>query len=66
MTNDANDANSKPALKADIQAKIGEKLKEAYADVVNEPVPDRFLDLLNQLEASSPKTKPDDKGSNKK
>ncbi len=41
-----------PGLKPEIQEKLGQKLKEVYADVVNEPVPDRFLDLLNQLEKS--------------
>lgn len=66
MTDDANQNSSKPGLKPDAQAKIGEKLKEAYADVVNEPVPDRFLDLLNQLEARSSKPKPEDEGSDTK
>ncbi len=37
------------AIDSDIQEKLGDKLKEAYSDVINEPVPDRFLDLLNQL-----------------
>lgn len=40
---------------AAIQVKLGQKLKEVYADVVNEPVPDRFVDLLNQLENSEKK-----------
>jgi len=47
---------SAPSLKPDIQAKIGEKLQEVYSDVLNEPVPDRFLDLLDQLEKSTEKT----------
>lgn len=41
------------ALHADVQARIGDKLKETYADVLSAPVPDRFLDLLAQLEESS-------------
>lgn len=45
------DANG-ATVRRDVQTKLGEKLKEVYADVVNEPVPDRFVDLLNQLEQS--------------
>jgi hypothetical protein len=42
-----------PALPRDAQAKIGEKLKALYDDVVNQPVPERFKDLLAQLDASA-------------
>ena len=34
----------------DVQAHIGDRLKALYDDVLSEPVPDRFLDLLSQLE----------------
>jgi hypothetical protein len=47
-------------LKSEIQEKLGRKLKEVYADVVNEPVPDRFLDLLNQLEEAEQSDKKSD------
>jgi hypothetical protein len=47
-------------LKSGIQEKLGRKLKEVYADVVNEPVPDRFLDLLNQLEEAEQSDKKSD------
>ena len=47
-------------LKSGIQEKLGLKLKEVYADVVNEPVPDRFLDLLNQLEEAEQSDKKSD------
>jgi len=30
---------------------VGNKLKQVYADIVAEPVPDRFTDLLDQLES---------------
>lgn len=43
--------NKVPALPADVQVKIGEKLKAIYDDVVRQPVPDRFMDLLAQLDA---------------
>jgi hypothetical protein len=41
-----------PALPADVQVRIGEKLKAIYDDVVRQPVPDRFKDLLSQLETA--------------
>jgi hypothetical protein len=31
--------------------KVGDKLKQIYADIVAEPVPDRFVDLIEQLES---------------
>jgi len=45
--------NKAPALPPDVQVKIGEKLKAIYDDVVRQPVPDRFRDLLSQLDAAS-------------
>lgn len=39
----------KPGMSADSQAFIGLKLREFYDDVVAEPVPDRFLELLGKL-----------------
>jgi hypothetical protein len=32
-----------------IDEHIGRQLKAIYDDVLNQPIPDRFLDLLNQL-----------------
>jgi len=43
-----------PALPRDAQAKIGEKLKALYDDVVSQPVPDRFKDLLAKLDGGTP------------
>lgn len=40
-----------PALAADIQAQIGRKLMAVYDDVLQQPVPDRFRLLLEQLDA---------------
>ncbi|WP_034490941.1 NepR family anti-sigma factor [Afifella pfennigii] len=40
-----------------IQSQIGKHLRAAYDDVVNEPVPQRFIELLEQLERSSQKTR---------
>jgi anti-sigma factor NepR-like protein len=38
--------------KADVGTQIGFQLRNLYDDVLNQPVPDRFLDLLSQLETS--------------
>jgi len=38
-------------LGPEIEAVIGRRLKALYDDVVSEPVPDRFLQLLAKLEA---------------
>ena len=36
-----------------VQGEIGKQLRAVYEDVVKEPVPDRFLDLLKKLEEST-------------
>lgn len=36
----------------DIQAYIGARLRSSYDDVANQPVPDRFLQLMQQLDKS--------------
>ena len=39
---------------------VGNRLKQVYADIVSEPVPDRFLDLIEQLESGEkPRNKPE-------
>ncbi|MEL6750447.1 MAG: NepR family anti-sigma factor [Pseudomonadota bacterium] len=47
--NDKNMGVTDGAIDGDIQERLGAKLKDAYGEVLNEPVPDRFVDLLNQL-----------------
>ena len=42
------------ALGRDIQAKIGQQLR-SYYDTLLEPTPDRFADLLRQLETPGKK-----------
>ena len=37
---------------------IGQRLRNFYDEVAQQPVPDRFVDLLNQLEAKSLDKKP--------
>jgi len=41
---------SPSSLDRSIQAKLGDQLRQMYNDVVSEGVPDRFADLLAQLE----------------
>ncbi len=38
---------------------IGQRLRNYYEEVAKEPVPDRFLDLLHELEVASAAKKPD-------
>ncbi|MGE3147459.1 MAG: NepR family anti-sigma factor [Pseudorhodoplanes sp.] len=42
------------ALGREIQSKIGQQLRAMYDNVVDEGVPDRFADLLRQLDKSAP------------
>lgn len=35
---------------SDVHARIGSQLKALYDDVMEQPVPDRFADLLRRLE----------------
>jgi hypothetical protein len=43
----------KAASKSDIANQIGMQLRSIYDDVLAQPVPGRFLDLLRQLECSA-------------
>ncbi len=47
---DANIAALDGALEPELQAHIGRQLRAMYNEVVNEPVPDRLLKLLQELE----------------
>jgi hypothetical protein len=44
-------------LGPDIKAKIGQQLRIMYGEIVNQGVPDRFVEILRGLDG------PDDKGS---
>ncbi len=41
-----------PQVDSRIQNEIGKHLRAHYDDVMNEPVPDKFMELLMQLEQS--------------
>jgi len=41
-----------PQIDSRIQHEIGKHLRAHYDNLVNEPVPDKFMELLQQLEQS--------------
>jgi hypothetical protein len=49
---DGADSASEVVLDPRVQESIGRSLKAHYDDIVNAPVPDKFLVLLAQLEAT--------------
>ncbi len=50
----------KSSPKAEVADQIGRGLRNVYNDVLSQPVPDRFFDLLRQLEcAQGPQLKKD-------
>ena len=42
-----------------VNSEIGRKLKQYYDDLVSDDVPDRFAELLSQLEKAEPARKKD-------
>lgn len=61
MSQDPADPKS-PALDPRIQAHLGDQLRRLYADMLAEPVPDRFKTLLDQLERVEPPAAPPKEG----
>lgn len=53
--NSAREAVVEPAIDERIQSHLGRKLKEAYDDLVQQPVPDKFHKLLEELERQEKK-----------
>jgi hypothetical protein len=51
-TGHGSDESTGPQIDARIQHEIGKHLRAHYQGVVNEPVPDRIMELLEQLEQS--------------
>lgn len=51
-SDDGADADAEVMLDPRVQESIGRSLKAHYDDIVNAPVPDKFLVLLAQLEAT--------------
>ena len=57
MTNDGSGTRSDRVAHMDprVQTEIGKHLRAVYDDVINEPVPSRFMELLEKLERSTQK-----------
>lgn len=51
--------NEKPKLDDLAATQIGRKLRAQFDEMVKEPVPDRFLNLLNELQAAERKAEKD-------
>ena len=51
----SNSVRTGPALNRDIQTKIGQQLRAIYDDVVDQGVPDRFVELLRNLDRETGK-----------
>jgi len=49
--NKAPGAGKQGGLNAEIQSRIGHQLRAMYDDVVRQGVPDRFADLIRQLDS---------------
>ena len=49
------------ALEADVQAHLGRQLRAVYDEMASQPVPDRFIELLDALERKSQR-KPESRG----
>lgn len=47
-------------LDSDVQAHIGRQLRAGYVDILNQPVPDRFLELLAELDKREDNAGPND------
>ncbi|HET6389034.1 NepR family anti-sigma factor [Hyphomicrobium sp.] len=46
-------------LPVELQGQIGQRLREAYVELINEPVPDRFVELLQKLKQREEESKED-------
>ena len=57
MKDDEGEAgNPKGRVDRKVQAHLGRKLKHAYQELVDEPVPDKFLQLLDELKRKEGKS----------
>ena len=56
MQTDATPERANSGLNREIQAKIGQQLRAMFDEVVQEGVPDRFADLLRQIDIPTEKT----------
>jgi hypothetical protein len=58
MKNEEREADAKPGARVDanVRAHLGLKLKTAYQSLIEEPVPDRFVKLLEELRSKEGKS----------
>ena len=54
--NRATGAGKQGGLNSEIQSRIGHQLRAMYDDVVRQGVPDRFADLIRQLDSQEAAT----------
>lgn len=52
-TEASEEISSRAQIEPRIQTEIGKHLRAIYDDVINEPVPSKFMELLEQLEQST-------------
>ena len=57
MQTEVNQRKPKGRLGRDVQSKIGQQLRSMYDNVVSEGVPDRFSEMLRQLDQQQPDQK---------
>lgn len=58
-TTGAGKGDGQPQLDRPTQTRIGDQLRSMYAELMDQPVPDRFRALLDQLDDPDKKAKPD-------
>jgi hypothetical protein len=51
MQTEVTQRKARGRLGRDVQSKIGQQLRAMYDDVVSDGVPDRFTEMLRQLDA---------------
>jgi len=57
----SSDAGGKPALSRHVQAELGQRLRAFYEALAlgEQPVPDRFIELIDRLGESQPESRPE-------
>ena len=64
MQTEVNQRKARGRLGRDVQSKIGQQLRAMYDDVVSAGVPDRFTEMLRQLDEQKEQQQEKEKGSN--
>ncbi len=64
MQTEVTQRKARGRLGRDVQSKIGQQLRAMYDDVVSAGVPDRFTEMLQQLDEHKKEQQEQEKGSN--